>query len=120
MPRVQVDVKDSDLPIDHDQDPDQSQYYYTPEEIQRLISDPEYHLAYRKEIEYGINMGFSIFYKNSPASKMAEAYMIEAMKRRLKNHPELCERLIPKWPVGCRYVVDMIIDVNTLMYSAGD
>jgi hypothetical protein len=96
MARVQVDVKDSALPIDDDQDPDQSQHYYTPEEIQRLTNDPGYHLKYRKQIEYEINMGFSIFYKNSPASKMAEAYMIDAMKRRLRNHPELCERLIPK------------------------
>ncbi|OJJ01771.1 hypothetical protein ASPVEDRAFT_192049 [Aspergillus versicolor CBS 583.65] len=82
--------------------PEAGQYFYTPDEIQRLSSDPEYLLNYRKRIEYGINVGFAIFYKGMEPSRMAEQYMRAEMTRRLQNHPVLTKRLIPTWPVGCR------------------
>jgi len=70
-----------------------------------LEEDPDYHLQYRKKIEYGMNAGFRVFYKDTEDSIMAGKYMEAEMKRRLKNHPELVKRLIPQWPVGCRCVI---------------
>jgi len=67
-----------------------------------LTEDPEYHLQYRKKIEYGMNAGFRIFYKDTEDSIMVGKYMEAEMKRRLRDHPELVKRLIPQWPVGCR------------------
>lgn len=69
------------------------QYFYTPQEIQKLANDPEYLLNYRKGIEYAINEGFAIFYKSSEASEMVHKYMVAEMKRRLKNDPVLASRL---------------------------
>lgn len=124
MPRVQVDTssdKDSTAdakstiakPVDNledpDMDPNVSQYYYKEHEIQKLRDDPEYLLKYRKQIEFGINAGFAIFYKGSEASKAARTYMEASMKARLQNHPELCKRLIPDWSVGCRYVYLLLV-----------
>lgn len=83
--------------------PSTGQYFYTPEERQKLASDPEYLLNYRKRIEYAINEGFAIFYKDSDASNMVFGYMKAEMDRRLKNDPVLTKKLIPTWPVGCRY-----------------
>lgn len=104
MPRVQVDAAlfDGDNSTREDDDPDIKQYYYKPHEIQKFESDPEFLLDYRKKIEFSINAGFAIFYKDTEASVMAEKYMRGDMVRRLQNHPELTKRLIPSWPPGCR------------------
>jgi hypothetical protein len=82
--------------------PDIGQYFYTDAEKQRLASDPEFHLLYRKRIEFAINAGFAIFYKNTEASNMARAYMVAEMERQLESHPVLTKKLIPSWAVGCR------------------
>lgn len=106
MPRVEVELPNSIKHTSSDQElhPEIAQRYYQPEEIQRFVDDPQYHLQYRKRIEHGINLGFAVFYKDSQASQIAKQYMVGAMKQRLQNHPELCKRLIPDWPVGCRCV----------------
>lgn len=67
-----------------------------------MAEDPEYLLMYRKKIEFAMNHGFQIFYKDSKASKMVQQYMAAEMARRLNYHPELTKHLIPEWPVGCR------------------
>lgn len=107
MPRepVELDSEKEDARITDKEaaHPSTGQYFYTPEEQRKLSSDPEYLLNYRKRIEYAINEGFAIFYKDSDASNMAFGYMKSEMDRRLKNDPVLTNKLIPTWPVGCRY-----------------
>lgn len=108
MPRVPVEIPQTDGSsgtTHHDQDaahPEVGQYYYTAKETQKLTDDPEYLLNYRKRIEYGINMGFAIFYKGMEPSRMAEEYMRAEMTRRLQGDSVLTKELIPSWPVGCR------------------
>ncbi|RKK26698.1 hypothetical protein BFJ66_g16521 [Fusarium oxysporum f. sp. cepae] len=106
MPRVPVEVEqngEKDVTVDKEHvHPNVGQYFYSPEEIQRLTDDPDYLLNYRKKIEYAINEGFALFYKNSEASAIAGQYMRSEMIRRLENHPLLVEKLTPRWPVGCR------------------
>ncbi|KAI1857254.1 uncharacterized protein JN550_013337 [Neoarthrinium moseri] len=102
MPRVPVDVPNAENAGDEHLDPDVAQYWYKPQEMERFHDDPEYLLHYRKQIEFAINRGFALFYKDSEASKMAEMYMQSQMKRRLKDDPVLTKKMIPTWPVGCR------------------
>lgn len=105
MERIQVDVPAALQQTDMPQtalDPFVMQRAYTDAEIETLASDPEYLLLYRKRIEYSINANFGIFYKDTEASNMAGWYMRDIMKKRLKDHPVLTEKLIPQWAVGCR------------------
>ena len=114
MPRVPVDIaapanaemKNGDQKtIVEDAEahmPSLGQYYYSDREMQRLREDPKYFLDYRKRIEFAINTGFAIFYKDTDASRMVEKYMRSEMERRLENDLILTEKLIPSWPVGCR------------------
>lgn len=107
LPRIPVKLDEQpsarDTVADDQQLPeDEGQYYYTEQEIQKLDQDPTYLLEYRKQIEFKFNQVFALFYKDSVASQQAVEHMTEVMKKRLKNHPELCQRLIPSWPVGCR------------------
>ena len=99
MPRVPVDVPGSgtggDVDDKEDVHPDVGQYYYTEREREHLAADPEYLLNYRKRIEFAINTGFAIFYKDTDASQMVEGYMRAEMNRRLKNHPVLTKKLVP-------------------------
>ncbi|CAG9948058.1 unnamed protein product [Clonostachys rosea f. rosea IK726] len=106
MPRVPVDVSETGKDAEFDDEeavhPNTGQYFYTTREVESLVKDADYHLDYRKRIEYGINANFSIFYKDSEASRQVEAYMRAEMNRRLQNDPVLTKKLIPKWDVGCR------------------
>lgn len=109
MPRVPVEVPSNTGGDEATEDKDAAspsvgQYFYTERERNYLASNPEYLLEYRKRIETDISLGFAIFYKDSEASRMAEEYMKVEMRRRLKGHPILTEKLIPRWDVGCRYV----------------
>ncbi len=81
----------------------QAQYLYTKEEKERFNDNPDDLLAYRKELEAKFNGMFEIFIKDSEASHQAEEHMRAGMHRRLgPGHEELKERLVPKWPPGCR------------------
>ncbi|KAH7377421.1 cyclohexanone monooxygenase [Cadophora sp. MPI-SDFR-AT-0126] len=105
MPRVPVnaDAETAEALVEKvEVDPLVQQYFYKKHEIKKLREDPEFLLQYRKQIEYGINLGFAIFYKGSEASKMAQKYMENEMAKRLQYHPELTKRLIPTWAPGCR------------------
>lgn len=105
MPRVPVEIPvgDSTQIVDKSAaQPEIGQYFYTEAEMKRLTEDPAFFLDYRKRIESAISIGFAIFYKNTEASGMAEAYMRSEMARKLENHPVLTKKLIPEWPVGCR------------------
>ncbi|KAF7197412.1 FAD-binding monooxygenase moxY [Pseudocercospora fuligena] len=76
---------------------------YLEEEIQRW-QDPVEHNKYRKGIiDRRIRLFDWYFLKgenNSNAVKLAT----EQMREKLNNDPDLCEKLIPKWELGCRRV----------------
>ncbi|KAF9872441.1 4-hydroxyacetophenone monooxygenase [Colletotrichum karsti] len=105
MSRIPVEISNGGDEVVEDKNamfPNEGQYFYTEREKNHLANNPEYLLEYRKRIETDISLGFAIFYKDSEASRMAEQYMKTEMKRRLKDHPILTQKLIPGWPVGCR------------------
>ncbi|KAK4936739.1 hypothetical protein LTR10_022463 [Elasticomyces elasticus] len=85
------------------EDQSQAQHYYTEEEKRRFADDPEFHLKYRKRLESAMNSMYELFLKGSEASKKADALLRKEMIRRIgPGHEELKEKLIPKWPPGCR------------------
>ncbi|KAH8897970.1 FAD/NAD(P)-binding domain-containing protein [Thozetella sp. PMI_491] len=75
---------------------------YTEEE-KKKFQDPEQHLAHRKGIISRTNKSFYIFLKganNAEGARLATQQMAE----KLNHDPELCEKLIPKYELGCRRI----------------
>ncbi|KAK7420259.1 hypothetical protein QQX98_002914 [Neonectria punicea] len=75
---------------------------YTEEEKKRF-QDPEYHLQHRKGIISRTNKSFYIFMKGEN-NKEGMRLAAEQMASKLNHDPDLCEKLIPKWELGCRRI----------------
>lgn len=88
-----------------DAPPNMAQYYFSDQEKKKFREDPEYHLSFRKKLEGAVNNLFEMFVKDSPTSKAADEMMRAEMHRRIGDgHEELKEKLIPRWPPGCRRI----------------
>lgn len=75
---------------------------YTDEE-RESFRDPVAHQQHRKAIVTRSNKSFYIFRKganNDEGMRLASAQMAE----KLNHDPVLCEKLIPKWELGCRRI----------------
>lgn len=82
-------------------DPDPNPRYT--EEDKKNFQNPDYHLQHRKQIIEKTNKSFYIFMKgknNAEGVAAATAQMAE----KLNHRPDLCEKLIPKWELGCRRI----------------
>lgn len=79
------------------------QFTFTEEEKNRFRDDPEYHLRFRRRIEAEINFTIDLFKMGSDMQRDVQEQMTKQMKARIGDgQPELTEKLIPKWPPGCR------------------
>lgn len=76
---------------------------YREEDKQRL-RDPGEMKEYRKNIQSGVNKAFRLFLKGSDTNKAATEFAVKQMSEKLNHDPELCEKLIPKWELGCRRI----------------
>ncbi|KAF2649793.1 FAD/NAD(P)-binding domain-containing protein [Lophiostoma macrostomum CBS 122681] len=65
--------------------------------------DPQYHRQYRKGIVSRTNKSFYLFLKGENNRIGMEA-AAKQMAEKLNHDPELCEKLIPKWELGCRRI----------------
>lgn len=74
---------------------------FSQEEIDEWKSDPEAHLAFRKDLEDRMNRLFPLFIKDSEEQNVIREMTVESMKEKITD-AELVEKLIPKWSVGCR------------------
>jgi cation diffusion facilitator CzcD-associated flavoprotein CzcO len=74
---------------------------YTEEEKANYANDPEGHLKMRKQIEERINSAYEMFFEQSEKQKSIRSVVESKMKQRL-NNPQLQEKLIPHFSVGCR------------------
>ena len=82
-------------------DPDPNPRYTADDKIR--FADPAEHLTHRKGIIARTNKSFYIFMKgqnNEEGMRIARAQMAE----KLGHDPYLCEKLIPKWELGCRRI----------------
>ncbi|KIW90655.1 uncharacterized protein Z519_08438 [Cladophialophora bantiana CBS 173.52] len=68
----------------------------------RRFRNPEKHKAYRKMLQHGMNKGFRLFRKGSVQNSKSTEVTVERMRAALNNNPELCDKLIPNWTLGCR------------------
>ena len=75
---------------------------FTPEQIETFKTDPEAFLTYRKFMINGNTDFFPTFFKESPQQKEAFKNITEMMRKRLGYNEELCKKLIPTFPVGCK------------------
>lgn len=75
---------------------------FSPEQIERFKTDKTYFLEYRKRVQNTGSSNFSLFYKRSELQKQAFKNFGRMMKDRLKGNKDLCAKIIPQFPVGCR------------------
>ncbi|KAL5320140.1 hypothetical protein ACEPPN_010941 [Leptodophora sp. 'Broadleaf-Isolate-01'] len=77
-------------------------FSYSDDEKREFHEDKEKFYQYRRNIEHEFNKFFYALLKDSPEQNAAQELFRAEMTRRLNNDPYLCEKLIPKWHVGCR------------------
>ncbi|KAL1866252.1 hypothetical protein Plec18167_009092, partial [Paecilomyces lecythidis] len=77
-------------------------FLYSDEEKREFRENKEKFYQYRRKIEHEFNKYFYAFFKGSPEQAMVHEMFEADMRRRLKNDPYLCAKLIPDWDVGCR------------------
>ncbi|TVY81230.1 putative sterigmatocystin biosynthesis monooxygenase [Lachnellula suecica] len=75
---------------------------YTPAQIEKFQTDPEYYLQFVKTIEEEINSKFPVLLKDSQLAKYAMQMLSQYMKATLGGDERLSKALIPTFPVGCR------------------
>ena len=73
------------------------------EEDKEKFHDPEELKKYRKVVQGGINKAFRMFVKDSETNRNSTEFAVKQMSEKLNHDPELCEKLIPKWELGCRW-----------------
>lgn len=74
---------------------------FSKDEIEQFTSDPEVHLAMRKDQEDKMNRLFPLFIKDSDEQNMIRELTEEDMISRVPNET-LIGQLLPKFSVGCR------------------
>uniref|UniRef100_A0A0D2YE17 Sterigmatocystin biosynthesis monooxygenase stcW n=1 Tax=Fusarium oxysporum (strain Fo5176) TaxID=660025 RepID=A0A0D2YE17_FUSOF len=74
---------------------------YTEADIERFNNDPKYYKAFRKQIEQQMNENFAASIKNSEAQEKGRQWAEKMMSSAIAS-PELREKLIPSWELGCR------------------
>jgi cation diffusion facilitator CzcD-associated flavoprotein CzcO len=75
---------------------------YTEEEKEEFRRDPEKLKKYRHDLAHAFNHFYEALIEGSKANKEAMKATKEMMEDRLKAQPELIEKLVPKWSLGCR------------------
>ncbi|KAH7169887.1 hypothetical protein EDB81DRAFT_864441 [Dactylonectria macrodidyma] len=74
---------------------------YTESQIQRFSSDTAYYKQFRKRIEQQMNENFSNSKKASSEQFEGRLWAENMMKKAIAS-PELQQKLIPSWELGCR------------------
>jgi len=83
--------------------PDGKNFQYTQEQKDAWRQDPDAYIGYRKMIEQELNQRFKLILTNTEESDEANAFAYSEMMDKLKDHPRLIDRMIPKdFNVGCR------------------
>ena len=75
---------------------------YHEDEIERFKNDREYLLAHRRAIHDEFSKQFHRTYKHSEVQRKAKEMVTAVMKDRLKSHPELIDKIVPTFAIGCR------------------
>ncbi|GES61310.1 flavin-binding monooxygenase [Aspergillus terreus] len=66
------------------------------------FKDPDVYLAYRKRVESGYFSRFGAIFKDSPENRDQREKWTQLMLQRIKDKPELADKIIPDFPPNCR------------------
>lgn len=77
---------------------------FSEEQKEIFRKDPEKYLAFRKAVEVEINSKFRMLVNGAQEAAKARCDAANSMIRLLKDSPDLIEKLIPDFPVGCRRI----------------
>ncbi|KAJ6010385.1 sterigmatocystin biosynthesis monooxygenase [Penicillium sp. IBT 35674x] len=80
----------------------QTNFVYDQEQKKKWASNPKEYLQYRKEVEKELNIRFPLFIRDTAAQAGARDFTQKAMKSKLEQRPDLIERMLPTYAVGCR------------------
>ncbi|KAL4733923.1 hypothetical protein BDV11DRAFT_213295 [Aspergillus similis] len=73
-----------------------------PQEQIDSFNDPDTYLKYRKSIEQGYFSRFGAIFRNSPININLRETWTKLMLSRIKDKPELADKIIPDFPPNCR------------------
>jgi cation diffusion facilitator CzcD-associated flavoprotein CzcO len=75
---------------------------YTEEEKEEFRRNPAKLRQYRKSLAHSFNQFYSALLEGSEQNREARRRTVQMMKDRLKGRPDLVDKLIPDWSLGCR------------------
>lgn len=91
-------------------------HYYTEEEKEAFREDPEFHLAYRRELEAKMGKKFPAFLRGSQDNKTFKKFFRDETFRKLgPGKEDLANKIMPDWSPGCRRMT-----VSADVYSMAD
>ncbi|KAJ5354699.1 hypothetical protein N7541_005743 [Penicillium brevicompactum] len=73
-----------------------------PEEQRESFKDPETYLKYRREVERNYFERFGAIFKDTPENNALREKWTELMLQRIKDKPELGDKILPDFPPNCR------------------
>ena len=80
-------------------------HQFTEEEKEKMRTDPDAFLKYRKEVDGAMQQRFPVFLRGSEPNINAKKRMAEMIRARIgPGHEDLKEKFIPKWSPGCRRI----------------
>ncbi|KAK2002732.1 FAD/NAD(P)-binding domain-containing protein [Colletotrichum falcatum] len=78
-----------------------SNHTFTAQERERF-KDADYYRQVRRDLERGLNSAHKVTEQNQPIQEYARKMTEEAMREKLKARPDIAEKLIPDFPIGCK------------------
>ncbi|KAF4953298.1 hypothetical protein FGADI_6064 [Fusarium gaditjirri] len=77
---------------------------FSPEEIEKFVSDPESVMRLRLENERTLNSFFTMYMKGTILQKQAREHLESEMKKVVLDE-EVQKKLVPDFPVGCKRIL---------------
>ena len=75
---------------------------FSQEQKQRWRNNPEEYLQFRKAVEKELNCRFGAYIARTPQQHFAKETTILDMKQKLASNPDLADKMIPDFALGCR------------------
>ncbi|KUM62460.1 hypothetical protein ACN42_g4650 [Penicillium freii] len=77
-------------------------FEYSGEEKAKFRDDPQAFLEYRKRVDCSVNTVYRLMLSGSEHNQMLFDAISGLMRQRLSENPELIDKLIPEFEIGCR------------------
>ncbi|KAJ5187667.1 hypothetical protein N7449_010661 [Penicillium cf. viridicatum] len=77
-------------------------FKYSEEEKAKFRDDPQAFLEYRKRVDCSVNTVYRLMLSGSEHNQMLFDAISGLMHQRLSENPDLIDKLIPKFEIGCR------------------